>query len=69
VFGDGYCQTLTIARLRQELTTLQAAHGRLEPLIAAALALADRLSQDDRCDEEQEELCRAVEDYRAKGDE
>jgi hypothetical protein len=48
-----------IARLNRELA------ARV-PLIAAALDLADRLNQDDRCDEEQEALCRVVEDYRAK---
>ncbi len=35
-------------------------------LVAAALDLANRLSQDDRCDEEQEALCRAAEAYLAK---
>lgn len=55
-----------IAACLDELDKARAEVARMRPVVCGAIALAERLSEDDRCDEEQEDLLRLVRDYGKK---
>jgi len=55
-----------VVGLDERIQALEAEVAAMRPVVCAAIALRDRLADDDRCDEEEEDLMRVVRDYETK---
>ena len=55
-----------VVGLDERIQALEAEVAAMRPVVCAAIALRDRLADDDRCDEEEEDLMRVVRDYEKK---